>query len=629
MKRQIKLMLSVLLMVSTFVHATKKSIYQGEIPNIDKSTIEVKPSVVDKASNSAIIKVTLRDSSGYVIEGADISRVQEGAGDLATMTPIVEEARTGKYTFKVVYNNDSEVDVDKYITITANNVEFPPVVITYKAKGLNVEYGTPNASNSSITIDKSEITADNNDFATVTVKVRDAENRAVKDPNMVITMSDTFAGTQTDTDAVFSAVASDTEHGIYTYRVKSSVALSDVQISAHIVGHDSNGNVAEAIDLGPVMADFVSGPIAQTSMVASPTTVVADGVAFSTITVSVKDINDNPINDATVTLSQNGAAHISNVTKHDDGTYTFTTTSTTAQNVTYSAKVNNITSTNTVTVHFTAGTPNASKSTIVATPTRVLANGVAKSTITVTAKDANNNLITNATVRLSENGSAYISNVVNHHNGTYTFTTTATTAQNVVYTASINNLKLNNTAKVTFYNVTPVYRELTPAMLGLYGFTNHRTGSVDVSHYFGLPANSIRVSYASVDVRRTNTGHTTFTLAGGQDQYGDWRVNYSTSHKIKVSHGGTLGGRAQDIFIAKDAKAYQFNGLNDYRLRYSENSNGYYIVRNPKKRKVFSNRSFEWTAKTFATSYAFTFKTTAPSGYHKGSDYKIFVDVSH
>ncbi len=47
----------------------------------------------------------------------------------------------------------------------------------------------------------------------------------------------------------------------------------------------------------------------------------------------VLDANSNPISGATVSLAQDGSSTISAVTDNNDGTYTFTVNSTTAETV--------------------------------------------------------------------------------------------------------------------------------------------------------------------------------------------------------------------------------------------------------------------------------------------------------
>ena len=105
---------------------------------------------------------------------------------------------------------------------------------------------------------------------------------------------------------------------------------------------------------GPV---FVSA--ANSSVVASPTSVVADGSTTSTITVTLRDSSSNPASGKTVTLAAGGGSSIistSSGPSDDDGVVTFTVTNTEAESVTYTATVDSVTISQTATVNFTSMT---------------------------------------------------------------------------------------------------------------------------------------------------------------------------------------------------------------------------------------------------------------------------------
>ena len=118
---------------------------------------------------------------------------------------------------------------------------------------------------------------------------------------------------------------------------------------------DSAGNTA--IETRTVNV-VVGPPDAETStLAASLTSIAADGIATSTVTVTVKDANSNPVTSAIVSLAQMGSSTISAVTKVGDGTYTFTVSSTTAETVTYTATADGTVVTQIADVTFTATPP--------------------------------------------------------------------------------------------------------------------------------------------------------------------------------------------------------------------------------------------------------------------------------
>src|SRR5208283_2002874 len=133
---------------------------------------------------------------------------------------------------------------------------------------------------------------------------------------------------------------------------------------------------------------FTPGPAssATSTIVASPTSVTANGTADSTLTVTVEDANHDLISGAAVTLTGGGSDNtftpISGTT-NASGVFTATVSSTLAQTETFTATETGATETsNAVTFVAAVGAPSAANSTIVASPASVTANGTADSTLT-------------------------------------------------------------------------------------------------------------------------------------------------------------------------------------------------------------------------------------------------------
>ncbi len=134
---------------------------------------------------------------------------------------------------------------------------------------------------------------------------------------------------------------------------KSSKFQTDVDGLYVIELIANDGIVDSAPDTVTVQVGQVPADADTSTLSASPTSVAADGTTNSTVTVTVKDANDNPITNAIVTLAQTGSSTISAVTNIGDGTYTFTVSSTTAETVTYTATANTVVITQTANVTFT------------------------------------------------------------------------------------------------------------------------------------------------------------------------------------------------------------------------------------------------------------------------------------
>ena len=91
-----------------------------------------------------------------------------------------------------------------------------------------------------------------------------------------------------------------------------------------------------------------------TTVVAAPTSVVADGSTTSTVTVTLADANGNLLSASggTVVLSSTGSATIGAVTDNGNGTYTATVTNTVAESVTISGTLDGANITDTATITF-------------------------------------------------------------------------------------------------------------------------------------------------------------------------------------------------------------------------------------------------------------------------------------
>jgi hypothetical protein len=151
---------------------------------------------------------------------------------------------------------------------------------------------------------------------------------------------------------------------------------------------------------------FQPGPAAVATLAASPSTVLADGVALTTLAAKLTDRFGNPIAGAslgfTVTGSGNTLAPASGTTDAS-GAVTATLASTRAEPKTIVVSDGNG-HTATANVSFVAGAPSPGRSTLVATPATLPADGVAQATLTLALADATGNPIASQAVALSASG---------------------------------------------------------------------------------------------------------------------------------------------------------------------------------------------------------------------------------
>src|SRR6185503_17733340 len=200
--------------------------------------------------------------------------------------------------------------------------------------------------------------------------------------------------------------------------------------------------------------DFVGDPstinsLLTTASAAPATGVIADGTALSTITVTVRDSNGNPVAGQTVQLASTGSNNILVQPGLTDpsGIATGTIASTTAETKTITATVNPGASQVVVaqqpTVQFIAnsGSISAILTTATAVPaTGVIADGTALSTITVTVRDSNGNPVAGQAVSLAATGAnnTLVQPGVTDPFGVATGTIASTTAEQKTITATVN-----------------------------------------------------------------------------------------------------------------------------------------------------------------------------------------------
>ncbi|BBJ69062.1 Ig-like domain-containing protein [Enterobacter sp. 18A13] len=139
---------------------------------------------------------------------------------------------------------------------------------------------------------------------------------------------------------------------------------------------------------------------ARSSLAAAPATIAADGVAASTLTLTLRDALNNPVSGQAVAFASTlGGVTFSTVTDNGDGSYTATLTGTTAGAAAVSATLGGAAfGVAPAGVTLTAGAPDAARSSLAAAPATIAADGVAASTLTLTLRDALNNPVSGQAV---------------------------------------------------------------------------------------------------------------------------------------------------------------------------------------------------------------------------------------
>ena len=238
-----------------------------------------------------------------------------------------------------------------------------------------------------------------------------------------------------------------------------------------------------------------SASAAHSSVTASPTNnVAADGSAFSTITVTVRDAQDNPVAGQTVGLSVVGHSYTLTTPAPTDanGRAIAQLSSTLAETKTVIASVAGSAIAQQAQITFVAGAVNPFSSTVSASPNNnIPADGTTAATITVALMDANFNPVTGQTVTLSVSGTGNTVSTpaVTDANGRTTATLTSTASGTKTVTASVGTTTIAQQPTVTFAG----------------GTVNALTSTVSVNPNTNVTANGSAAATITVIVKDGNS----------------------------------------------------------------------------------------------------------------------------
>jgi hypothetical protein len=423
---------------------------QEILPDAGNSSVTSSPpAVVANGTATSTITVTVRDAANQPIPDTTVSLTQGGGS--STITPVNGGVTNGSGVATFIVQNTT-AQVVTY-TATASGVPITQTAqVTFTA--------IPHPTNSAVSASPTSVVANGIATSTISVTVRNFANQLMSGVTVSLSQG---GGTSTITP-VGGGVTNGS--GVATFTVKSTT-VSTVTYTATA---DPSGANVTITQTAQVTFTTVPPHAGNSTVSASPTSRLANGISTSTITVTVRDADNQTLSGRTVTLSQGAGTStitpVSGGVTNGSGVATFTVKSTTVGVVTYTATADpagaNVTITQTAQVTFTAVTPHAGNSTVSVTPTSRPANGISTSTVTVTVNDADGQPISGRTVVLGQGaGSSTITppNSVTNGSGVATFTVKNSVAEVVTYTATVDpsgaNVTITQTAQVTFTLVAP------------------------------------------------------------------------------------------------------------------------------------------------------------------------------
>lgn len=413
------------------------------------STIVANPTVVEaNGVDFSTVTVTLKDSGGNLLSGHTVQLSQ--SPNISTITPATAVTVAGVAQFQVSSTNLGSV------TYTATDITVPatPVVLDGTATVIFIEPKT-SAAKSTVVAVPTSVEADGIATSTITVTLRNANNNPVPGHTVQLTQNVGGNSVMTTVNAVTNAL------GQAFFTVKDLVVESVTYTATDLTNGPVVVSQQAVVNFIPLIPDVIKSTIT-----ATPPAVPADGVAFSTVTVTLLNVNGVPISGHDVRLNQGaGSSSITPLigTTNSNGQVFFTVRDLKSEVVTYTATdiTAGIELTGTAQVEFLERVTDAFVSTVNANPTSVFADGVSKSIITVRLKNINGAPVVGHNVSLVANGGSSIISPPSgpsDASGIVTFTVTDTAVENVTYTATdlTDGVVINQRATVKFTPPPPL-----------------------------------------------------------------------------------------------------------------------------------------------------------------------------
>lgn len=414
--------------------------------NAAASSINVSRVTVDADdSDSATITVTLKDINGNTISGRPVTIGQSGNSTITSIQGTSNASGVATFTAR-----SSKAETVTYTAMAGGVTVANTASVTFQA-------GAVSALASTVQVSKANVSADGTDSSTVTVTLMDDYNNPISGKSVTLSQG-------SGSSSIFpSSGVTTNASGQATFTV-TNMKSETVTYTAKVAADNLTLTTTKTVTFDPGAVDG-----ALSNVTVSKTSVTADNTDTATVTVTLRDSQNNTISGKAVTLSQgSGSSTITATqgTSDANGVATFTVKSTKAEIVTYTATAGNVNlSLHPVPVTFTPGTASGTTSQIMASKANTSANGSSAVTITVTVKDLNGNAIPGRNVELQQgSGSSliYPAQATTNIDGVASFSVTNAKIENVVYTANVmdENVTLSQTANVNFLSANAYLNDL-------------------------------------------------------------------------------------------------------------------------------------------------------------------------
>ncbi|WP_109963482.1 invasin domain 3-containing protein [Edwardsiella piscicida] len=413
------------------VHAARVTLTaDSSNPNADKSILEANPSrIVANGVDAATLTLTLKDINDNLISGQSVAFISSEKNGVHISNTTDE----GNGRYRATLSGTRAGITQVTVAVDGN-----PLAVSAATVTLTADSSKPDATLSTLAVTPNQIVANGADSAALALILKDINGNPISGQSVAFISSEKngvrISQTTDEDNGRYSATLSGTRAGMTQVTVTvdgKPLAVSAVTVTLH--------------------ADSSKPDASLSSFAVNPHEIVANGSDAATLTLLLKDINDNPLaaqNLAFISSETNGVS-ITTTADEGNGRYSATLTGTRAVSTQITVKVNGVTlgvAAETVRLKADSSNPDAGQSALVVDPSRIVANGKDNATLTLTLKDVNGNLLAGQTVAFSGDLGIVVGRTVDHGDGTYSAVLTAgitAGSARILTTVNGNELRLN------------------------------------------------------------------------------------------------------------------------------------------------------------------------------------------
>lgn len=264
----------------SFFRTTTSCLWGSNLLDPSSLTSVISPSTKVAGTGNSTLTVGLKSRCGTNLSGQKVT-IQNPDGTTTTLTT----NSSGVATMPIVDDGTEKLETYKTflgLTATGSPALSPTMEFT--------EPPVPNASNSTIEINRTSNTADGSSTATVTVKVEDQFGNPIPAGTPICLEKSSGLGT------LGAGPWTTNANGQVTTTITSPTVVGSATIKAWIGTCDSKGD-----EIGPVNIDFTPGAAdpGPSTIEINKNTNTADGTSSATVTVKIVDQFGNPVRPGT------------------------------------------------------------------------------------------------------------------------------------------------------------------------------------------------------------------------------------------------------------------------------------------------------------------------------------------